>query len=82
MKTKGFHASNYGSFSGGIPTDMDGYAYTTQAGWMGANMDWGPDGGHGSRSYRLERCKELAAETRAAIKDADKALAEWRKDNR
>ena len=77
MKTKGFHTSNYGSFSRNIPADIDGYAHTTQAGWMGANMDWGspcPD-----RAHRLERCKELASEARAAVKDADKALAEWRK---
>ena len=77
MKNKGFHTSNYGSFSGGIPTDMDGYAYTTQAGWMGANMDWGSP--NPERAYRLERCKELAAETREVVKAADKALAEWRK---
>ena len=80
--TSGFHTSNYGRFIGGIPTDIDGYAYTTQAGWMSARMDWGSDGGRGSRAYRLKRCKELAAETRAAVKAADKALAEWRKGNR
>lgn len=82
MSKKGFHASNYGSFAGGIPTDQEGYAYTTQAGWMQAKMDWGTDGGYGSRPYRLERCKELAAETRAAIKASDAALAEWRRNNR
>ena len=74
-----FHVSNYGSYSGGIPTDIDGYAYTTQAGWMGARMDWGTDSG--PRAYRLERCKDLAAETRQAVRAADKALAEWRKGN-
>jgi hypothetical protein len=78
MKTR-FHVTNYGSFAGGIPSDQDGYAYTTQAGWMKAKLDWGQDS---SRAYRLERCKELAAETRAAVKAADKALAVWRKGNR
>lgn len=82
MSTTKFHASNYGRFSGGIPTDIDGYAYTTQAGWMHANMDWGTDGERGSRQYRLERCKELAAQTREAVKQADAELAEWRKSNR
>lgn len=80
--SKGFHTSNYGSFSGNIPTDIDGYAYTTQKGWMQARMDWGPDSGRGSRAYRLERCKELAEQTRVAVREANKALAEWRKNNR
>jgi hypothetical protein len=76
MKTQ-FHTSNYGSFNGGIPSDMDGYAYTTQAGWMRANMDWGYP--YPSRDYRLSYCKDLAAETRQSVEDADKDIAEWRK---
>ena len=75
MKTKTvkFHVSDYGTFGGGIPADMDGYAYTTQAGWMGANMDWA-DSERRNLSYRLLRCKELAAKTRRAILRADKAI--------
>ncbi len=79
--TSKFHITNYGNFSTGIPRDIDGYAYTTQKGWMEANMDWGTDGGRGSRAYRMERCKELATETRAAVRDADKALDDWRGGN-
>lgn len=77
-----FHITNYGAFSGGIPSDQDGYAYTTQAEWMKAKLDWGQDAGRGGRAYRLERCAELAKETREAVKAANKALAEWRKSNR
>jgi hypothetical protein len=74
-----FHALNYGSFSGKIPTDMNGFAHTTQAGWMRAPMDWGTEYlRRGARAARLERCAELAAETRAAVNAADKALAKWR----
>lgn len=82
MKTTGFKADNYGMFGGSIPTDREGYSYTTQAGWMGANMNWGPVGsGRGSRAYRLEYCRGLAKQTREAVKAADRALAKWREEN-
>lgn len=80
MSKSSFHATNYGSFSGQIPIDLDGYAHTTQAAWMKAPMDWGS--GDVPRSYRLERCKELAAQTRAAVKQADAALDDWRKTSK
>ena len=70
-----FHASNYGSLGGGIPTDLEGYAHTTIAGWMSARMDWGT--GRASRSERLDACRELAARVREAVREADSALARW-----
>ena len=75
MKTKllQFHVSDYGTFGGGIPADMDGVAYTTWQGWMRANLDWA-DCERRNLSCRLDRCKKLAAKTRRAVSRADKAI--------
>lgn len=74
MKTTSFHISNFGSFSGNIPTDQNGYAHTTQAAWMKAPMDWASED---DRAYRLDRCAELAKQTRDEVKKSEAALAEW-----
>ena len=74
-----FHITNYGSFGSNIPCDIDGFAHTTQAGWMGANIDEG--GVRGSRKDRLGRCRALAARTKEAVKTADRGLAAWRSRN-
>lgn len=70
-----FHASYYGDFSAGIPTDLDGYAHTTIAGWLAARMDWGT--GRVSRAERIETCRDLAAQVRRQVREADAALAAW-----
>jgi len=74
-----FHITNYGSFGGSIPRDIDGFAHTTQAGWMRANIDEG--GMRNTRPVRLAHCKELATRTRDAVKAADRRLAAWRSRN-
>jgi hypothetical protein len=80
MKTHGFHKTNFGSFGEGLPCDLDGYVHTTAKGWMTANMDGLAWQGY-SRAAKYERCKEMAAEAREALKESTAALAKWRAEN-
>ena len=65
MKTTTFHATNYGSFGGMLPTDSEGYCHLTVKGWRGAG-------------YGQSEARELAARAKEAVREADAALAEWR----
>jgi hypothetical protein len=65
MKTTTFHASNFGSFAGGLPTDNEGYVHLTIKGWMGAG-------------YSRDDARELAARAKEAVAAADKSLEQWR----
>lgn len=76
MSTKSFHKTNLGSFGANLPCDLSGYVHLTQKAWMAAPMDWAGDD---DRGYRLQRCKEMAAEAREAVASSEKALGEWRK---
>ena len=70
-----FHSTNLGKFGTHVPRDLDGYAHTTIAGWLHARMDWGMGS---TRSDRLEIARDLAQKTRAAAKEAQAHLDEWR----
>ncbi len=80
MKNTLFHKSNLGSFGENLPCDLDGYVHTTAQGWMHARMDAMAWRGY-TRADQYERCKELAAEAREAVKASEAALADWRKTN-
>ena len=71
-----YHQSNFGAYGLKMPTDRAGYTHTTQREWMAADIDWGTDVGW--RSYRRDRCRELAQESRAAIHLAECAVQDWR----
>ena len=68
--TTSFHVTNYGSFSGNLPRDLDGYCHLTAEGWLSAPMD-------GMTEMTAELAEELAAQAREAVEDADAGLAEW-----
>lgn len=78
-----YHVGNFGSFGGGIPADLDGYTYTTAAEWLAAPVPVECDRyGEPMRSTREERqnvARGLASEARAAIREAERAVAEWRR---
>jgi hypothetical protein len=68
-----FHVTVYGTLGRGIPTDLDGYTYTSIAGWLGARMDWSGF----TQKEKLAVCREKAREARAAINAADAAVAKY-----
>jgi len=60
-----FHISQFGSFKGGIPADMDGYAATTALEvWA---LEW-------PERLTYEQAGALADETVEAVERADAAL--------
>lgn len=63
--TKTFHASNYGRFGAMLPTDTHGYVHLTIAGWVRAG-------------YSRDEARELARNAKAAVREADEALVQWR----
>lgn len=71
-KSISFHKSNFGQFGTSLPCDLDGYVHTSIAGWMRAPMD-----GHVTR----DDARDLVARTRAAVRQAKKALGEWQEQN-
>jgi len=77
----GIHKSNFGLFGDQLPCDLDGYTYTTQQGWMNANMDAMTWCGYSAREKRDE-CTRMAREARAALALAHHALDGWRNSNR
>ncbi len=79
MTTSSFHATNFGSFAGGLPTDMDGYCHTTIAGWMAAHVDFGSE--RLTRSELRDWAREQAAAARKAVAEANAALTEWQSAN-
>lgn len=75
-----YHKTNLGKFGESLPCDLDGYVHTSAKGWMDARMDGMTWRGY-SHAEKYERCKEMAADARAALKESEAALAEWRKNN-
>lgn len=71
-----YHISSLGVFGRGIPTDMDGYAHLTAAGWLAAPMDTGTEG-----PMTEEQAEELAKAARAGTAAANNEAAEWHADN-
>jgi hypothetical protein len=65
MSKTTFHASNFGSFGGNLPTDTEGYVHLTIKGWIAAG-------------YSRDEARELAARAKEAVADAEKALENWR----
>lgn len=76
------HKNNFGMYGEGIRVCLDGFAYTTAQEWMEARMNWGSSYGDDkeSREAQYNRCKELAAQSREAIKSAWKAIANRQKE--
>lgn len=74
-----FHVSNFGSFGGSLPRDLDGYCHLTAAAWIAAPMDFGSE--DMDDEAMQEWAEEIAAESRQAVKDAEAKLAEWRSVN-
>ena len=70
-----FHKSNLGSFGESLPCDRDGYVHTTIAGWIDSPRDGLDDSTY---SERRDWAREQAKATRAALKRANAALADWR----
>lgn len=66
-----FHVSNFGSFGGNIPTDIDGYCYLTAEEWINdANMD-------AMTELDEESAEELADLAVETVNEAREAVAEW-----
>jgi len=66
-----YHKSNFGSFSGGLQADIDGYVYTTIAELLSGN--WDSAGGPMTR----DMARDIARENREAVKAAERDIAEW-----
>ena len=66
-----FHVSNFGSFGGNLPCDLDGYCHLTAEAWLAAPMD-------AMSPIDEEQAEELAEEARVAVEAAEAGLAEWR----
>ena len=71
-----FHKTSLGSYGQNLTTDMDGFAHTTIAGWMGANVDFGSE--KMTREQMRDWAREQAAETRKQLALAEQGIAEWR----
>jgi hypothetical protein len=71
-----YHVTMFGAYGRNIPTDMDGYTYTTIREWMEARVDWGAE----SVPYHVRRewARKQASRARAAIREATAAIEEWR----
>lgn len=74
-KSVPFHISNFGDYQYSIPCDMDGYTYTTISGWLSARVD--TVGQTENKSERYEWAREMAFESRKAIKRANAKIKEW-----
>jgi hypothetical protein len=74
-----YHVTRFGSFGGGIPTDMDGYTYTTAREWMSANVDWAGHKPSRRDPYFRDWAEERADTARHAIAAAEDAIMEWRR---
>jgi hypothetical protein len=70
------HKTNLGDFGRALRCDLDGYTYTTQAEWMRANMDGMTWQGYTAAQKRAA-CREMAADARAALASATRAVATW-----
>lgn len=71
-----FHKTNLGSFGENLTTDMDGFAHTTIAGWMSANVDFA--GERMTRKQLRDWARGQATESREQLANANAGLAEWR----
>lgn len=70
-----YHKTNFGSFSGHVQADIDGYVHTSIKDVMAGN--WDEMGGRMTR----EQAAEIAAANRKATQEAEADLAEWRQKN-
>jgi len=71
-----FHRTNLGSFGHNLVTDVDGFAHTTIAGWMAANVAFA--GQRMTREQMRDWARHQAAESRRRLALAEEGLAEWR----
>jgi len=71
-----FHKTNLGRYGENLTTDMDGFAHTTIAGWMTANVDFGSE--KMTREQMRDWARSQAAESRRQLAQAKEGLAEWR----
>ena len=74
-KSDSVHISNFGAYQYSIPCDMDGYTYTTISGWLSARVDTA--GRTANKDERHEWAREMALESRKAIKRASDKIKEW-----
>ena len=74
-----FHKNNLGSYGANLTADMDGYVHTTIGEWMAANVDFG--NAKMTREQLRDWAREQAAESRKQVADAERGLAEWRREN-
>ena len=70
------HKTNFGDFGRTLPCDLEGYLYTTQTEWMSAKMDAQTWRGYTAAQKRAA-CREMAADARAALAAANRAVATW-----
>jgi hypothetical protein len=75
-KSESVHISNFGAYQYSIPCDMDGYTYTTIDGWLSARVDTA--GQTADKSERRDWAREMASESRKAIRRANAKIKEWK----
>jgi hypothetical protein len=75
-RKKMFHITNFGSFSGGLSRYADLNSYIPEAGDDHDAMSW-----DSQTEWDDDSWNEFVDEAVAATEDAEKALAEWRKEN-
>ena len=74
--TTSFHKSNLGSFGDDLPCDLNGYVHTTAEAWLAAPMDIS-ESDRADDDYMASWAAERAEETRSAVAESEKALADW-----
>ena len=74
-KSDSVHISNFGAYQYSIPCDMDGYTYTTIAGWLSARVDTA--GRTADKDERHDWARKMAFESRKAIKRANAKIKEF-----
>lgn len=70
-----YHHSVYGDYGRDLPRDLDGYVHLTAAGWLAAPVDTAGE------PMTEEQAENLAEQARAATREAEAGIAEWRRQN-
>jgi len=70
-----YHYSVYGDHGRDLPRDLDGYVHLTAAGWLAAPMDTA------GQPMTDDQAEELAEQARAATREAEAELADWRRQS-
>ena len=68
-----YHHSVYGDYGSRLPRDLDGYVHLTAAGWLAAPVDTAGE------PMTAEQAEGLAEQARAATREAEAGVAEWRR---